>query len=364
MVDEAAAPAPAGEAGGDAWALHALRGAVQTVEFSCLSLEHSVSPEFANLAGGPHADELFALLRRLREAATHADDFVRHGADVARGAGASVPDFLSAAAPGRRHATASDRDLGYWAYYASHGRKHRIFERWAHAYYWSITSILGNYSRTTRSASRPGETMEVVDGETGFGDDVESLLVQDDTVGVATRGDYGAILARFEAPVRVSRVTVAPLHAGGNAWMKTLARTLLFAKLEVLLDDGETWEEVATVEKDDDGTIIGTLEIDASGSVWRLTGLHSQGLATSRFFFETNNKKGYKPAQILQGQPVDGKAWTLSVSNVYGSGSYGITSDDASKLLYTLPWPARSWRSCSTTTRRGRPSWSCPITKL
>ncbi|KAH8060814.1 pyrophosphatase [Aureococcus anophagefferens] len=47
---------------------------------------------------------------------------------------------------GRRHATASDRDLGYWAYYASHGRKHRIFERWAHAYYWSITSILGNYT--------------------------------------------------------------------------------------------------------------------------------------------------------------------------------------------------------------------------
>jgi len=112
MVDEAAAPAPAGEAGGDAWALHALRGAVQTVEFSCLSLEHSVSPEFANLAVGPHADELFALLRRLREAATHADDFVRHGADVARGAGASVPDFLSAAAPATKADEAASAAAG------------------------------------------------------------------------------------------------------------------------------------------------------------------------------------------------------------------------------------------------------------
>ena len=73
-----------------------------------------------------------------------------------------------------------------------------------------------------------------------------------------------------------------------------------------------------------------TMQIDASGSLWRLRG---KDVATSRFFFETNHKKGYKPAQILEGQPVDGKAWTLSVSNVYGSGSYGITSDDASKLL-------------------------------
>ncbi|KAH8060817.1 pyrophosphatase [Aureococcus anophagefferens] len=147
--------------------------------------------------------------------------------------------------------------------------------------------------------------LEVVDGEAGFGDD---------------------------APVRVSRVTVAALNRGSYGADETLADKLAGARLEVLLDDDETWETVAEVPDSGTWTKETThhLEIDASGSVWRLRG---KDVATSRFFFETNHKKGYKPAQILKGQPVDGKAWTLSVSNVYGSGSYGITSDDASKLL-------------------------------
>ncbi|KAH8060526.1 pyrophosphatase [Aureococcus anophagefferens] len=146
--------------------------------------------------------------------------------------------------------------------------------------------------------------LEVVDGEAGFGDD---------------------------APVRVSRVTVAALNRGSYGADETLADKLA-ARLEVLLDDDETWETVAEVPDSGTWTKETThhLEIDASGSVWRLRG---KDVATSRFFFETNHKKGYKPAQILEGQPVDGQPWTLSVSNVYGSGSYGITSDDASKLL-------------------------------
>ena len=175
-----------------------------------------------------------------------------------------------------------------------------------------------------------------VDGVAASASDVESLLVQDKDVGVATQGDNGAILAQFEAPVHVSRCTVAVFNNG-------LHITLAGAKLEVLLDDDETWETV--VELPDYETLITkpfkaaahhmdliehTMQIDASGSLWRLRG---KDVATSRFFFETNEKKGYKPAQILQGQPVDGQPWTLSVSNVYGSGSYGITSDDASKLL-------------------------------
>ena len=97
-----AAPAARGtpaRAGGDdeqpegSWGIVALRGAVQTLEFSCLTLENTVTPKLKEVVKDESA-ELFALLKRVREVAGHLEDVVSHGVEVAKKAYVVVPDDL------------------------------------------------------------------------------------------------------------------------------------------------------------------------------------------------------------------------------------------------------------------------------
>ena len=102
--------------------------------------------------------------------------------------------------------------------------------------------------------------------------DAGKLLTKATNEGTGTESGQSEINATFAEPVHVRAVTVAPLDGWGPSYLSN-------ATLQVCLDDDETWMTVAARPSGGEQT----LEVDAVGYKWRLSGSY---MATSRLVFE------------------------------------------------------------------------------